>query len=385
MRQQAEWLRGGAAGGLKSEAAAAHLDSAVTAVEKLRALLKCGVGVGGGRLKALPGLDLAGGVACRMSKDCSVYLAQSRIIPDAKPRARDVKHWAGCVAARAGAMSQSVSAVMRAETLRMAHGLPRLAQIPLNVSLAHGCAGGGPDDPVGVQSSVGVQVQCKAGWPLSKFVEDAAWSTVDASVKQRVAVKVLGACAVAEACGVELGDVGVGSFVVEGVGGGSVGDLVEALDGGGCEVVLSACCRALCEEEVGGCLSDVLAAVAGAREGGTAVGGWLADAVRLLLAGGPGVCMVAYSSACASCKRDVACMASVAAEVNAWMERQGVKKEVAGEGDGGFVAACRDGDVSKVRELLALSGSWEVDVHVEDQDGPEAGFRTACQNGHTAV
>ena len=92
---------------------------------------------------------------------------------------------------------------------------------------------------MGAQGSVDVQVQCEAGWPLSKFVEDAAWSTVDASVKQRVAVKVLGACVVAEACGVELGDVGEGSFVVEGVGGGSVGDLVEALDGGECGVVLS--------------------------------------------------------------------------------------------------------------------------------------------------
>ena len=132
VRQQAEWLRGGAAGELKSEAAAAHLDSAVTAVEELRSLLKCGVGVAGGRLKALPGLDLAGGVACRMSKDCSVYLAQSRIIPDAKPQALEVEHWAACVAAGAGAMSQSVSAVMRAEALRVASGLPKLAQIPLS-------------------------------------------------------------------------------------------------------------------------------------------------------------------------------------------------------------------------------------------------------------
>ena len=169
-----------------------------------------------------------------------------------------------------------------------------------------------------------MQVQCEAGWPLRVFLEDEAWGDVGLDVKQRVAVKVLGVCAVAEACRVSLSGVGVGSFVVVGVGSGSVGDLVGALDWGGCEVVLSACGGVWgTGRSDGGCgdggeggdVSSVLREVLGV--GGGALGGGsgvvssfvgsgegsehaLSSALEVLSRGGSGCCMGAYVTVCES-------------------------------------------------------------------------------------
>ena len=51
----------------------------------------------------------------------------------------------------------------------------------------------------------------------------------------------------------------------------------------------------------------------------------------------------------------------------------------------GFQVACRKGHLELMRELLALTGAWEVDVHAEDWDGPEAAFRGACCFRHSAI
>ena len=389
MRQQAEWLRGGAAGGLKCEAAAEHLESAADALEELHGLVVWGETINGGVFESVVGCDMDGSVVLKCSNAVSVYTVEGDTFRGAVgEEPRDVEVWAKRVAVGARALAQSIAALKRSEASRMAHGLPRLAQVPVSVALAHVCTGTGPEDPLGVRSSLSVQVQCKAGWPLSKFVEDAAWHSVDESVKQRVCAMVLGVCAVAEMCGVELGGVGVRSFVVEGVGSGSVGDLVDALDVGGCEVVLGACCGAWCEGGLDGCVSGVLEAVVGPEVAGTASGGWLAETVRIIQAGGPGSCMAAYACASATCGWDVAFMANVDAEANAWVMKQSrVPTDTvdAGDQNASFLAACEAGDVSKVRELLLLSGESMVNVHAGDLNGPEAGFRLACANGHIDV
>ena len=47
-----------------------------------------------------------------------------------------------------------------------------------------------------------------------------------------------------------------------------------------------------------------------------------------------------------------------------------------------FKAACSHGRLEAVRELLALRGKQAIDVHLEDWQGPEAGFRHACASGN---
>ena len=51
----------------------------------------------------------------------------------------------------------------------------------------------------------------------------------------------------------------------------------------------------------------------------------------------------------------------------------------------GFVFACQCGQVAVVRELLSLGGDRVVDVHAGPEGNPEAGFRLACQNGNLDV
>ena len=51
----------------------------------------------------------------------------------------------------------------------------------------------------------------------------------------------------------------------------------------------------------------------------------------------------------------------------------------------GCIVACERGDIEVVRGLLALEGRAAVNVHCEDQHGPEACLRLACVNGHVDV
>ena len=429
MRQQAEWLRGEAAGELRSESAAVHLECAASAVEELRGLLGCAPVMSSRKVKVVGGLDLSGGLECLNGKDVSVYSGKSRIEDEDVGGAGDVEQWAGSVDAGATALAASVGAVKRVEAARIAHGLPRIAQSPRKTALNHICGGGRADEPVGVRSSVMVQVQCEAGWPLRVFLEDEAWSDVGMEVKQRVAVSVLGVCAVAEACGVDLRGMGVGSFVVVGVGSGSVGDLVGALDGGGCEVVLSACGSVWSTASTDGgsgdgsgvlsVLREVLGVGSGALGGASGVGSSfvgsgeggehsLTSALEVLERGGSGCCMGAYAMAREGSGGGVGRLEGVESVVRSVLDREQVAESAsAGQSESAteqvtfseentaeFVAACAEGKLVRVRELLSLTGDEAVDVHVEGSvvvrsrvcgQGPEAAFRWACTNGHLDI
>ncbi|CAE7936814.1 unnamed protein product, partial [Symbiodinium sp. KB8] len=205
MWQQAEWLRGEAASELTSESvaeplesAANHLECAASAVVELRAVLGCGAAIMSGELVPVSGIDLPGGLVCKNSAATSVITVEGQIISGPDIIDVDVEEWASELDSGVGALSRSVANLKRADSVQVSHGLPQMAQQVHRVALKHACIKGGADKPVGERSTVEVQVQCEQGWPLSMFVEDEAWSDVGLQVKQRVAMRVLGACAVAE-------------------------------------------------------------------------------------------------------------------------------------------------------------------------------------------
>ena len=415
MRQQAEWLRGDAAGELASESAAEQLERAASAVEEMRGLLGCALLISGRKVTAAPGLDLLSSLECFNNEDSSMFTGKSRIDDEEIGGAGDVEQWAASVEADATALATSVGAVKRGEAVRIARGLPRMAQTPRKAALAHGFMGGRPSEPLGETSTVMVQVQCEQGWPLNAFLCDMAWDDVELEVKEQVCVKVLGACAAAEACGVSLDGVGVGSFVVVGVGSGSVGDLVVALDGGGCEVVLSACGsvwgtsddeasesdseHARVGEDVAIALAEVLGSdrdVDGSSESargsiashGHISGHVLSNALQALSEGGPKCCAVAYSLACASMGDKSKCQERDGKAVSACTQLQLAIGNVAERRNltaQAFTNACRDGDAETFCMCLVLTGDRAVDVHSSDGNGADAAFREACRYNRTNI
>ena len=407
MKEQAALLRGEAAGDLRSDAAAEHLESAVGAVEELRKLLVCSGAISGRKLTAAAGIDLAGSVACKSGKEASVYTAESSIVPDTGTNGSAVIEWAAAADLGASALARGIAAAKRSEAARKARGLPRVAQAAHGLSLTHNCAGSRPDEPLGVRSDVVVQAQCERGWPLGAFVDDEAWQDVGLEMKQRVCLKVLGACAVVEACGVEVGRLCLGSFVVVGVETGSVAALAEALDGFGVEVLLGACCGAWDAGSgasgavgVGADVASVLHAVLGTTEAGSAsaeqglashseVGEHaLSSTLGALAEGGSTCCMAAYAQACEVCCGSAASLLETDRAVVDYFNRLNATLAATPAGqprDEFFVQVCRDGDVEKVKLLLSFTGDEAVDVHASDEDGPEAAFRAACEKGHLDV
>ena len=415
MRQQAEWLRGEAAGELKSESAAKHLECASGAVEELRGLLGCTLLISSHKVKGVHGLDLSGGLECLNNKYASVYNGRVEIVGEDVGGAGDVEQWAASVEAGATALVKIVKAAKRFEAARIANGLPQMAQTPNRAALAHGCLGSRPSEPLGETSTVMVQVRCEQGWPLRAFLEDEGWGDVGLEVKQRVAVRVLGVCAVAEASGMGLEGVGVGSFVVVGVGSGSVGDLEAALIAARCEIVLSLCSvvkdtggSMSCQVDsgcasVGGKVASVLDEVLGSCQGADeSCDSALASIVSQMGANGPlltsafqaleedrgSCCAAAYSWACASMEArlkgfegdgqvSTACVRLQQTILDEG-ERRGLTTKT-------FVEACSAGHAMTACMCLGLTGARAVDVHAADKGGPEAAFRGACGGGHTDI
>ena len=398
MRQQAEWLRGEAADELRSEVAAGHLESAAAAVEQLRDMAASSRVVGVRRLRPVPGMDVPDGVHCFENGTVHVLQVQEKLTPDFDTRRGEVEHWCSSVAVGAAALACSVAALKRSEGARLAQGLPRYAQSVRGAALQHLCTGASVTDPVGPHSSVALQVHCEGGWPLGQVVNDEAWVDVGMSVRQRLCRAVLGTCAAAEACGVEMVGVGLSSFVVAGVPSCSVADVAEAVEAGSCQVLLGACSGVWAggghgaESGVGGVLRGVLGLAAQGSAGGVSVltgegdAGDLSEVLECVSAGGRTSCMEAYATLCrAEGGMDSSGLAGADAAVRGASSE---KLSAAAEGGGHvspFIAACKKGNVPRVRELLALRGDTAVNVHAGDGDGPEAGFRLACVHGHVDV
>ena len=417
LREQATRFQAAAADDLQSAFTAERLTTAADAVEELRQLLGAASQVSHRHMHLTLGMDLAEWLESKNSTDKSVYMSSRELKSVEVEDVTCVDEWAEEIASSARALAKSVAAAKHAEASRLAHGLPRVSQAPHHVSVVHIASGSSDVEPLGLSSAFDLQVQCEKGWPLSMFVRDAAWSDVRADVKQQLCLKVLGACAVAEACGVSLHKLSAGSFVVVGVLSASVPELVESLERGTCEVLLGACGRALGEGDFeGACLGGgglgvlgVLRAVLGqageAAEGSTlaevgfashADGGDLALSSALeALKGKEGACCVeAWTLAYGV----LGCRAGHLSESDSLVQQWAQRNPTAAASEellawvlarapepSAFTAACGSGEVENVRELLSLTDAEAVDVHAADVDGPESAFRAACAGGHLEV
>ena len=396
MRQQAEWLRGEAADELKSEVAAGHLESAAAAVEQLRSMVGSSKIVAARRLRPVSGMEVLDGVQCFESGTVHVLQIQEGLTPTFNTGREEVDHWSSNVAAGTEAVASSVAALMRGEDARLVRGLPLFAQSVRGAAMQHIYTGATWGDPMGSSSSVLLQLHCEAGWPLSQVVNDEAWGDVGRTVRQKLCRAVLGTCAAATACGVDIGGVGLDSFVLVGAESSTVSGVAAAVESGSCQVLLGACSGVWAEShEAGSCLYDTIRDLLGVGGSGPVEGVFvsvaeddfgLADVVLdRMREGGRSSCMEAYAALChAEVDFDNSDLAGADAVVRG---NSGAALSTArGEPSmSPFVVACKAGNVSKVRQLLAQSGDAAVDVHAGDGNGPEAGFRLACEHGHVDV
>ena len=396
IRQQAEWLRGEAADDLGSDTAAGHLESAAAAVEQLKGMLMSRKVLGGRRLRPVPGMDMPAGVQCFESGTDLVVQARQGLTPDFDTGRGEIEDWSNSVAAGAMALADIVAALKRGEKVQLAQGLPRFAQSARSTALLHACVGASCEDPVGSNSSVILQVQCEIGWPLSQVVFDEAWGDVRMDVRQKLCKAVLGTCAVAEACGVEIGGVKMESFVVVGVASDSLECVAAAIETESFQVVLGACSGVwIGSDETGSGVGDVLRTVLGLETDGSA------DSASVLTGnegsehlhgvldrvneGGRTCCMEAYA---ALCQAESGAGGSDLAGADAVVRGASSAAGSVAEGEAEvppFTAPCAAGNASCLQELLELSEDAAVDVHTGDGDGPEAGIRLACVHGHVNV
>ena len=441
IRQQAKWLRGESAGELQSVSAAGSLEAAADAVEKLRALLDCARTVGGPKLQEVRGIDQLTGLVCLSTADESVYSSSNRISPMSDTTIDDVALWAEDVAEGATKIAQSVVGLQQCEWACAASGLPKLAQSTHAVALAHSCAQLSPADPIGPVTDISIQLHCEKCWPLSNFLDDEAWEDVGQQDRERLCMRLLSACALAEACDVDLTGVTSRAFVISGVATCSVSDLLLSLEAGQCQVLLGACSTvwstskgptsstSTCARGVARDIMGTLVGREGDPEGIIAMSDEsehcsLAGALSCLEEEGRLRCMEAYalsqqakaSNFEAFREFDEALQAQQAEpeapvripEVRTPAESQAVFRKACEEGDTatllgvlsitgtckvnvhsenekGFRLACGSGHVDVVRALLALTGGDQVDVHAPGGGFPEGAFRWACRNGHLDV
>lgn len=248
VKQQAAWLCEPEADELGCSEAGGHLKEAAEAAAELRKVVASTGHIGGKRLVPVNGLDLQKGLESFDAKHASVYRAHDCIIQSYQTEDEDIISWARNFMDGAVSMNACVHASLLSEKARLSRGLTRLSQAVHSVSLVHTCNDVRAEDPLGPISSISLQLQCERAWPLAGFMEDEGWSSDLGSLpRQQLCVGILSVCAVAEACGVGLGEVSVESFVVAGVGSDSVGELADALRKGECQVLLGACSSAWSE------------------------------------------------------------------------------------------------------------------------------------------
>lgn len=395
MWQQAAWLQGGGTGGLSSAAAAQHLEAAASAMATLTSTLVCVEAVGAHQLRRVHDVQVAAGVCCFHSEAVFVFQMCQVLKPDAGTDRQIVERWCSQVAALAGALCSSVEAVVRCDLARQAQGVPRFAQAVRGAAVQYSCHNASASAPFGLTSEVTVQVHCEAGWPLGQVVRDEAWPDVEQRDRECLAKQVLAVCAAAEACGVALGGVDVGSFVVVGVPSCAVGDFMSALKAGSCQVLLGACSGVWCETGDGRqSVTHVLREVLGMEGGGAepqlglfvradekCEGAW-GEVLRCVGGGGVSCCVAAYAVQ-RQREHPTAPRCLARADTLVQSSSEGTLSELEGEGgvSSPFIAACSKGSGSRVRRLLAQTGAQAVDVHAQQ----ELAFRLACQNGHATV